>query len=57
MRSDCSVRSARTFRLRNAVQAQAHRDVLGDGHGGKRIGFLEDHADAAAHNDGLDSRA
>ena len=37
------------------VEAHAGQDVLGDGHGGERVGPLEDHADGAAHLDGVDA--
>ncbi len=40
----------------DAVEAQADGDVLGDGHGGEGIGLLEDHADAAADDRGIDLR-
>src|ERR1017187_4250999 len=38
-----------------AVQSQADRDVVGDGHGRERIRFLEHHADAAADDDRLNT--
>jgi hypothetical protein len=50
IRNARSVRSASTAPA-NAVQAQADGHVLGDGHGGKRVGFLEHHAHAAADDD------
>ena len=37
------------------VEAHAGQDVLGDGHRGERVGPLEDHADGAAHLDGVDA--
>ncbi len=36
------------FAVANAVQLEAGGYVVVDGHGGKRIGFLKDHADTAA---------
>jgi hypothetical protein len=38
-----------------AVELEAGGDVVVDRHGGKGIGALEDHADAAANLDGLAS--
>ena len=37
------------------VETHAGQDVLGDGHRGEGVGPLEDHADGAAHLDGIDA--
>ena len=37
------------------VQLVSRNDIVIDAHGGKRIGALEDHADLAANDNGIDA--
>ena len=54
--SDFSTISSRRFAVGVAVELEAGGHVVVDGHGGKGIGALEDHAHAAANFDRLGVR-